>query len=380
MSVIELINPTGTGRLSNRQRLLDTVRTIGPIGRSELAGKLGISVQAASNITEELLKAELLCAAGKVEGARGLPVLLYDLNPDGGFSLGFEIRPNTLYTTLTDLKGNTRAQIRHELTDAPPQAVIDTMRMQLDEFSSTMPTENRMIGAGVVMPGPFGKTGLPTSDTALSGWSLTGLEAQIQDALGMPTSIDNDASAGAAAEHQVGCAKDVANFAYLYFGTGLGLGIISNHSVITGAFGNAGEIGHLKLPKLDGVLEQHLSRSSVDHHLSKHGIAPQNTDQLASLYEKQSKPLTNWINQACTALRSTTELIENLFDPATIVLGGAMPHSVLQALCDSVTLPERTVSNRSDRTHPRLQVGACGAFTVSVGAAALMRNRFFASS
>lgn len=377
MSIAETLNPTGSGRLSNRQRLLETMRCTGPVGRAELARRMGISVQTVSNITEELLEAGLLSEAGRVEGGRGLPVVLYDLAANGAFSLGFEVRPNGLYAAIVDLAGQNRGVQRLAMPAASPDAVITAMADQYQSFCRALPLANRMIGAGVVMPGPFGQTGLRDSETALSGWSLPGLQAQLEDRLELPVTLENDATAGASAEHQMGCGRGLESFAYLYFGTGLGLGVISAGHPMTGAFGNAGEIGHLRLNGLDQVLEKHLSRSSVDHHLTQHGIGPQSSAALGALFDTGSPALMSWIAEARHALRLTIELVENLFDPATIVLGGAMPAEVLQGLLAPLELPTRTVSNRPDRDLPRVQVGACGPFTVSLGAAALMRNRFF---
>lgn len=372
-----VFDPAGSGRLSNRQRLLNEMRTAGSIGRSALAKRLDISVQAASNITEDLLKLGLIRAAGKSEGGRGLPVVLYDLNPDGAFFLGFEVRPNALYATVTDLSGQSRAQTRIALARSCPQTVIAAMSEQIAAFSAALPLEGALMGAGIVRPGPFGNTGLHVPETEIEGWDDPDIDAYVQDNLTIPITIDNDATAGACAEHQIGCAKGVRDFAYLYFGKGLGLGVITSGTPMSGAFGNSGEIGHLRLPGLPGRLEETLSRSSVDRHMAEAGFIAGTVEDLTRHFDAKAAPLTDWIASAAQALGQTMGVIENLFDPATVVLGGAMPPQLLSTLIAETRLPTRTVSNRPDRSAPRIQVGACGAFTVSVGAAALMRDRFF---
>ena len=70
-------------------------------------------------------------------------------------------------------------------------------------------------------------------------------------------------------------------------------------------------------------------------------------------------------------------IVENLFDPQTVILGGAMPKALLNHLLENTELPVRSVSNRSDAELPRVQRGACGRLTATLGAASLILNRAF---
>src|SRR5690606_4451487 len=101
----------------------------------------------------------------------------------------------------------------------------------------------RLLGIGVVMPGPFGATGLADPATELPGWGLTRPGPFLSDRLAAPVTIENDANAAAVAERLSGVAQGLEHYAFLYFGAGLGLGIISDAALVRGAFGNAGEIG-----------------------------------------------------------------------------------------------------------------------------------------
>ena len=84
-----------------------------------------------------------------------------------------------------------------------------------------------------------------------------------------------------------------------------------------------------------------------------------------------------WLDTGAAALSQAVGLIENLFDPQTIILGGAMPEAVLDHLIAHTDLPELSVSNRSDNPSPRLQRGTCGRMTATLGAASLILNRAF---
>ena len=99
-------NP-GRTRHHNRQMVLGHVRDAGKIGRAEIARISGLSTQAVSNIIADLADDGLLQERGRVSSGRGLPAVQYALNPSGGYALGFEIRPDVVFTALLDLDGKT---------------------------------------------------------------------------------------------------------------------------------------------------------------------------------------------------------------------------------------------------------------------------------
>ena len=59
--------------------------------------------------------------------------------------------------------------------------------------------------------------------------------------------LENDADACAFAEWKYGAGKGCQNMVFLTFGTGLGAGLILGGKLYTGANGNAGEVGHVRL-------------------------------------------------------------------------------------------------------------------------------------
>ncbi|MGV9351465.1 ROK family protein [Streptomyces spiralis] len=66
----------------------------------------------------------------------------------------------------------------------------------------------------------------------------------LSEATGLPVTLDNDATAAAVGERWSGAGRGVADFAYFFFGTGVGGGLILSHQVYRGGSLNAGEFGH----------------------------------------------------------------------------------------------------------------------------------------
>ncbi|MGK2965290.1 MAG: ROK family protein, partial [Tepidiformaceae bacterium] len=73
-------------------------------------------------------------------------------------------------------------------------------------------------------------------DTAVAGI--------VAGALGLPTYIENDASAAALGEHRFGAGRGLRHLLHLTLGTGIGGGIVIGGHLYRGARGMAGEIGH----------------------------------------------------------------------------------------------------------------------------------------
>lgn len=367
-------------RNHNRQVILARIREAGQMGRAEMARASGLSTQAVSNIIADMMADGLIREVGRRAAGRGLPAVQYGLNPTGGFAFGVEIRPDAVFAALLDLAGTTVFSTRHGAPIAGPEMVTATVKTLLQEaLQSTGVDASKVLGAGIVLPGPFGETGLQNSGSELPGWQGIDLTDWFQSALGMPVIIENDANAAAIAERINGAAQTLDSYAFLYFGAGLGLGWVQKGALVKGAFGNAGEIGHIPVPYDGGtaLLETVVSRLSVQKALAEDGVTITDGEDLRQAYDTRHPALLAWLDRAQTPLSAAITTVENLFDPQAIILGGAMPDVILEHMIERVTLPTASVSHRADRTTPRLIRGASGRMTATLGAAALVINRTF---
>lgn len=370
----------GRSRVHNRQLVLARIRAAGQIGRAEIARASGLSTQAVSNIIADLLQDGLIAEVGRKAAGRGLPAVLYALRPDGGYALGLEVRPDAVFAAVLDLCGHHLASTRSALaaTDRPRVAatVQEATARVLEQASIG---RSSLLGAGVAMPGPFGETGLAGSGSELPVWDDGAPHAWLSEALGLPVHVENDANAAAMAERISGVAQDFECYAYLYFGQGLGLGIVQRGQLITGAFGNAGEIGHIPAGETRdaGPLEDAVSRLSVARYLAQRGLSADSSDALERLFAERNSALMDWLQEACGPLGTAVTIVENILDPEVVILGGAMPAPILDHLIGALDMSRRSVSHRPARRTPRVLRGASGRMTATLGAAALVLNHAF---
>lgn len=91
--------------------------------------------------------------------------------------------------------------------------------------------------------------GIPHEDgvalsPAVEGWDRVPLRRRLMEAFGAPVAVVTDVKAAAAAEARHGALAGADPAIYVNLGTGLGVGIVANGTVLQGAHGAAGEIGY----------------------------------------------------------------------------------------------------------------------------------------
>ena len=124
-------------------------------------------------------------------------------------------------------------------------AIIRSIRGLLREH----PVEaSRVAGIGVSCGGPLNaQAGIIQAPPNLATWIDVPITDILTREFAVPCSLENDANAGATAEHRYGAGKGTRNMVFLTMGTGLGAGIIADGRLYRGATGQAGEIGHVRL-------------------------------------------------------------------------------------------------------------------------------------
>lgn len=100
---------------------------------------------------------------------------------------------------------------------------------------------------GVSCGGPLDSArGLILSPPNLPGWDEVPIVAYLQEKLGIPAFVQNDANACALAEWRFGAGKGCENMVFLTFGTGFGAGLILDGRLYSGTNDMAGEVGHVR--------------------------------------------------------------------------------------------------------------------------------------
>ena len=364
----------------NRRVAIETLRVHGPLSRADVARITGLSVQTTSNIAEELIRASLLLESPVSTGLRGKPPKLLTTNPDGAYSIGLQLDHNWLIGVLLDLTGVRRGEIMVQVdSPAPPTGLAALEEAARKLVADANVRFEQICGVSVVMPGPFEVDPIASNGpTVLPGWADVAVADRLSERLNLPVSLENDATAAAMGEHYFGVARQHRNIVVIFVGTGLGGGVLINGQPYRGAFGNAGEIGHMTVYPdgrrcycgNQGCAETYLSVHAAYEHLG-YARTPPTYDELLHRFHTGERQFDLWMDEAATVLRLLVINLENLFDPETVIVNGFMPHAILAELERRALPLPSSVSSRRRREVPRLILGAAGQEVAALGAAVL---------
>ena len=144
-----------------------------------------------------------------------------------------------------------------------PQPAIEQIKSTLRNMLKELDAGGESLaGIGVSCGGPLdSKRGVIQAPPNLSTWIDIPIVQILATEFGCPVCLENDANAGAVAEHRYGAGKGTHNMVFLTMGTGFGAGMILDDRIYGGTNGMAGEIGHVRLTA-DGPIGYHKAGSA----------------------------------------------------------------------------------------------------------------------
>lgn len=118
---------------------------------------------------------------------------------------------------------------------------LENLLQSLDEC--VLPWQEKADGIAVSMPGRIDASrGIALTGGAFSWIENLPMGQILSERYHLPVSVDNDGKCAAAAESWLGALQDVPNGLVYVIGTGIGGGIILNHSLLRGSHMSAGEL------------------------------------------------------------------------------------------------------------------------------------------
>jgi glucokinase len=270
--------------------------------------------------------------------------------PKDELFLGIDLGGTKIVAGLVDREGQIVAS-HHCQTEA--QEGQDAVVHRLVEAAAQLLTaegisRHQVAAIGVVAPGPINaRSGVVTLPPNLPGWHDVPLAELIQEELGLPTRLENDANAAALAEHRFGAGRGSEHMVYVTVSTGIGGGFILGGRLYTGATGGAAEIGHTTVLASGplcgcgnrGCLEALAAGSAIAREARERvqrGVATLIADLSAGDLENISAKLVaqaaeqgDWeagdiLNQAMAYLGLGMANLVNLLNPELLVIGGGL--------------------------------------------------------
>ena len=324
----------------NQRVTLHAVRVNGPVTRTELALKTGLTPAAIANITNRLLRDRLILRAGRLHGARGQPATKFVINSDSCFSIGLNVDRDHVTLVVLDFVGKVRARASREVHFAKPATVRTFFQRSIGRLLAKAGiARSRLIGVGVAFPDDITRAHLPDQPADYAAWAAVRIDELIRDVLGIPVFIENDAAAAAIGEMQFGSGHRYRSFFYLLVTAALGGGLVADGSYFRGANGRSGEIGWLHARSGAGQesqLQNIVSLSCLYSRLGEQGFRVATPRGLMRLEPSARLIVDRWIRESTEALVESFVAINCLINPEAILIGGRLPAALVDRLAASL--------------------------------------------
>lgn len=307
----------------------------------ELRATIGVSRPTAEDLLSELL------AQGQVQEtasphrsatgrSAGRPARHFRFRAESGYVAGLDIGAHKALAVVTDLRGNTLAVRRVELS--PDLGGHERLRAAMDVARKSWadahlgPDDITGVACGVtgllrasegvhdVREGPFGSGLAPYS---LPGFTEVDVAGALSAGLGRPVTVENDVKLAALAEHWKGAAQDHRDVVYMFAGHRAGAGVLIDGQVHKGRHGAAGEIGVFPALGWAPAMERLHARGAAL--AAEQGVGQGREGELviASAARQDPDSLEALIGFAEVLARGAAVLALAV-DPEVIVLGGGM--------------------------------------------------------
>lgn len=371
-------------RAHHEKLVLTFLRRHGAHSKAKIAHHTNLSPQAISVIIGKLENDGLLRKQQPIKGKVGQPSIPINLDPDGAFSVGLRIGRRSADLTLMDFLGTLRSQKLVNYDYPTPDKITAFVK---DEFSSLIATldhknRDRVIGLGIGKPYQLWNwlDRLQAPQAEMAEWKTFEIKKELSSFIENEIIIENDASCACLAEQIIGKGQTTKDFAYFFIGSFIGGGIVMNHKLFTGIGGNGGAFGSFPmdntLTKNAPQLIDHASLYLLEQRIKEAGLNPSMLWDGQNDWSDIDDLLSQWTDRASSALARATAGIEAVIDFQNIVIGGAMPTTVL----DKIVSQTETAFNQLNTqgiTQPVFSAGSVGPNARALGASLLPISKRF---
>ncbi|HZU69938.1 MAG TPA: ROK family protein [Ktedonobacteraceae bacterium] len=230
-------------------------------------------------------------------------------------------------------KKERRSAQRRRGSEAVVAAILD-FAADLSQVAGEMEGDQRVVGAGVAVPGLVDeKSGVALLSVNL-GWKDVPLRRLLEERLRVKAVVGHDVRTASVAERLIGAARGSDDYMLVTLGTGIGAAVVLRGEPYLGVHGSAGEFGHIVIqpdgPECScgrhGCLETLASASAVvERYRDRTGCSNDVTTRDVAERVKQGDEVAGKVwSEAVEALGLGLANYVTLLDPERIVIGGGM--------------------------------------------------------
>jgi len=250
-------------------------------------------------------------------------------------AVGIDLGGSYIKGVLVDKEGNV---LGWERVSTEREKGFDHVLTRIETLVSTLSKGNKHLhGVGIGIPGMLDISRERVILAPNLEWRDVDLKADIEQRLGLPVAIDNDANAAALGEAWLGGGSDSPCFMLVTVGTGIGSGLVLDDQIFRGANGLAAELGHMTIVEdgntcfcgRKGCLETLVSAPAILKQAQEAGVVSENSEagEVLDLAKRGHKEAVRIVNQAMEYLAVGLKNTIVLLDLNLILIGGGIGDS-----------------------------------------------------
>jgi glucokinase len=310
-------------------------------------------------------------------------------------TIGIDVGGTKVAAGVVDEQGRVIEKLRRPTPPSDPEQTVITISEVVTELLSRHDID--AVGLGIA--GFVDETRSSVLFAPNLAWREEPVKKAVEDRLGIPVVVENDANATVWAETMFGAARGHSHVILLTVGTGIGCGIVLQGTLYRGRWGIGGEAGHYRVVP-DGRLCGCGNRGCWEQYASGNALmaeardfarrSPQAATRLLQLAggtpEKISGPeitraaaegdpaalrcfsiVGTWLGQGMADLAA-------ILDPGCFIVGGGVSEAEDLLLDPARTAFEKALTGRSYRNLAEIMLAKLGPDAGLVGAADLARR------
>ncbi|WP_422445455.1 ROK family transcriptional regulator [Thermoanaerobacterium sp. DL9XJH110] len=226
----------------NKDLIKQVIKDKGPISKPEIARITKLSLPTVNKIVDHLVETNYVKANGLGDTGSGRKPVLYEINSSAGNVIALFFENDYIKGAVSNIIGEILETQRVEIDLGSKEEALNSTCSIIDRL---MQGRENVKAIGIGVPGVVKPQGTIYSIPNITGWEGINLKKIIQERYRIPVFIENDVNLIALGVYYRQLKKKYSNVVYVYFGKGIGSGIIIDKKLYKGSTNFAGEISYM---------------------------------------------------------------------------------------------------------------------------------------
>lgn len=363
----------------NRSLILKEILKEGMLSRADVSKVTALTRATVSGQVADLLDEELVIEKEIEYSQVGRKPIMLSINAEAGYAIGIDLEYDQISFAISDLQGSLVLSDAIKLQNNVYPDILSLLIGQIKHYQERFAASRYGI-IGIVIA----IHGLVSTDEVIHyipsfDWHDVPLKSDLENALGLRVKLENNANLSAFAE-RVFFHHETDDLLSVTLYSGIGMGMMINHSFFRGRDGFAGEIGHMIVVPggipcncgNQGCWEKYASETSVFHLLRAKKPGENITyAQIGRWIEAKDPDVTELMEQFIYYLSIGLNNMINIYNPEVVVLDSEL----LRIYPDSLRFIESNLNSRVSH-YREIKISTIGKKSCVLGACAIAIQNF----